>query len=292
MPRPSSPTPTALASLPPDPLPKGVVNVLFFGTDARDGSLRGNADVILVAQVSSDRRSLTLVSIARDTYAAYAGGGRGKINAAFVRGGTEGLRRTVSSLLGGLPIHLTAQTNFVGMNALAKLLEPVTVVNRHRTTVQLSSDYPPQTFEKGTITLRGPQLLLFARERKSMPLGDLDRAERHRAMMIGMLKALQQRLEKNPVAAARLLREARRRVKVTGPVDLDQLTGLVPAIRSARADRVTSLMVPIARFGTVGGASVNLVDQTRLDALSAALKAGDVSGYVTRYGTSHAPTRR
>ncbi len=99
-------TPSATAS---DPLPAGVVNALVFGTDSRDpASLTGNADAIVVAQLSADRTKLSLVSIARDSYVAFAGGGKGKINASFSGGGTQRLRDTVSALLGGLPIHMVA----------------------------------------------------------------------------------------------------------------------------------------------------------------------------------------
>ena len=47
-----SATPSAALS---DPLPAGVVNALVFGTDSRDpASLTGNADAIVVAQLSAD----------------------------------------------------------------------------------------------------------------------------------------------------------------------------------------------------------------------------------------------
>lgn len=113
-----SATPSAALS---DPLPASVVNALVFGTDSRDpASLTVNADAIVVAQLSADRTRLSLVSIARDSYVPFAGGGKGKINASFSGGGTQRLRDTVSALLGGLPIHMVAQANFNNFIAITR----------------------------------------------------------------------------------------------------------------------------------------------------------------------------
>ena len=50
---------------------------------------------------AADRTRLALVSVTRDSYVPLATGGRGKINAAYARGGADGLKRTVSTLFGG-----------------------------------------------------------------------------------------------------------------------------------------------------------------------------------------------
>jgi len=291
-----------------DVLPAGVINVLFFGTDSRDPkSLGGNADAIIVAQLSADRQSMTLVSIARDTYVDYAGGGRGKINGSFPAGGTEKLRGTVSNLLGGLPIHYVVQANFTGFINITRWLDGFDVQNQKATSVTVQSTGRRVTFPAGTITLGGTDALIYSRERKTMPLGDLDRAQRHRAVLSGMVSRLKERLAEGavlsgmvsrlkerlaeaPAGFAELLASLYGNVKVTGPLDADALTGLVPAISAVDAGRVTSLMVPIRGFGTVNGASVNLLDEARTAALAAALMQGDVTGYVERYGAGYAPT--
>lgn len=274
-----------------DVLPAGVINVLFFGTDSRDPkSLGGNADAIIVAQLSADHQSMTLVSIARDTYVDYAGGGRGKINGSFPAGGTEKLRGTVSNLLGGLPIHYVVQANFTGFINITRWLDGFDVVNEKSTSVTVQSTGRRVTFPAGTITLGGTDALIYSRERKTMPLGDLDRAQRHRAVLSGMVSRLKERLAEDPAGFADLLASLYGNVKVTGSLDADALTGLVPAISAVDAGRVTSLMVPIRGFGTVNGASVNLLDETRTAALAAAMKQGDVTAYVERFGAGYAPT--
>lgn len=265
--------------------------MLFFGTDSpKKNSFQGNADAIVVAQLSADRRSMTLVSIARDTYVAYAGGGRGKINASFPAGGTEKLRQTVSNLLGGLPIHFTVQGNFTGFVSITRWLGGFDVDNQHASSVGLSSSGARAVFPAGSITLTATDALIYSRQRKGLPRGDLDRAERHRAVLKGMLGRLQERLAEDPAGFAQLLTDLYGNVKVTGPLDPDALSGLIPAIEALDRGRVVSLMVPIRGFGTVGGASVNRLDEGRTRELAAALKQGDVSAYVERYGSGYAPT--
>ena len=56
------------------------------------------------------------------------------------------------------------------------------------------------------------------------------------------------------------------------------------------ADSVTSLLVPVAGFGTRGGQSVTLVDRARTDQLAAALASDDVRGYAAQYADD--PARR
>lgn len=288
----STPTPTPTPTASEDALPAGVVNVLFFGTDSRTkGSLTGNADALVVAQLSADRTSVTLVSIPRDSHVPYAGGGAGKINGSFPSGGTAKLRDTVSQLLGGLPIHFVVQSNFEGFIALTRWLEGFTVQNKHSTAVTVNKTGRRVVFPAGELKLESTDGLIYARERKTMPLGDLDRGQRHRAVLTGMLARLKERLAEDPAGFVLLLENLYRNVKVTGDLDPEALSGLIPALEAVAADRVTSLQVPISRFGTIKGASVCIVDQGRTGELAAALNAGDVSGYVAKYGEGYDLTR-
>ncbi|MGJ6979563.1 LCP family protein [Aestuariimicrobium soli] len=280
-----SPTPTPT----PDALRPGVVNVLFLGNDSRTDNWSGRPDVIMVAQLSADRTDLTVVSICRDTYVSYSGGGSGKINAAHLHGGTNGLVRTVSNLLGGIEIHYVAQTGFSGFIAITRWLKGIPVVNRHATSPTVISTGRKVVFAKGRITIHGTDGLIYARERKSMPLGDLDRAERHRALMRGMITRLKQHQAGDAKAFGPLLTMLLKNTKVSGGITEKNLAGLVPALTQVDEQAMVSLQVPIARFALVKGESVNLVNTARTRELGAALKAGDVRAYVTKYGEGYAP---
>ncbi|MBO0901207.1 LCP family protein [Cellulomonas sp. zg-ZUI22] len=285
-----TPTPTPTPSpTPADPLPAGPLNVLLIGTDSRDpASLGGNADTVLLVHLPADRAQVYLISFTRDMWVPIPGVGEGKLNAAFARGGTPTLVETVSGLLGGAPIDATVQTNFAGFIALTRALGGFEVDNRHHSTVTVQSTGRVVDFPEGRITLSGTDGLIYVRERKRLPLGDLDRTERQRAALVGMLARVGE-LADDPVALATLLPHVVGNVKVTGVLEAQDVAGLVPLARTFGRDDVVGLMAPITGFGSRGGASVNVVDDARMAELGAAVRADDVGGYVARHGTDYAP---
>lgn len=193
------------------------------------------------------------------------------------------MKRAVSDLFGGLPISATVETGFVGFTALSTILDGFTVDNKHR-----SSSLGP-TFPAGQIRLIGEPALLYVRERKSLPNGDLDRTERHRAALKGMLLRLSALAAGADSSTAELVGRLWGQVRATGITREDALT-LLPVVKAARTLTITSVMVPISRFGMINGASVDILNTGRTAELAAALRSGDLTAYVTKYGTSNAPT--
>jgi anionic cell wall polymer biosynthesis LytR-Cps2A-Psr (LCP) family protein len=143
-------------------------------------------------------------------------------------------------------------------------------------------------FPEGRVTLENTDGLIYVRERKRLPLGDLDRAERQRAAVIGMMDKLVEKAD-DPFVLAAVMPLMAGNVKVTGDLDVDDLLALVPLAAELDRDDVVGLMVPITGFGTMGGASVNLVDEAQTDALGEAVRTGTLDAYVKRYGTGYAP---
>ena len=284
-----SPSPTATPE-PVDPLPEGPVNALLIGTDSRDATdLTGNADTIMLVHVPADRSNVYLVSFTRDMWVPIPGLGEGKINAAFSRGGTETLSRTVSDVLGGVEIDYAIQSNFAGFIALTRALDGFEVENKHASTVTVQSTGRVVTFPQGPVTLSSTDGLIYVRERKRLPLGDLDRTERQRAAIVGMLDRIADRADE-PAVLAELIPMLVRNVKITGDLDVDDAFALVPLAASLEREDVVGLMVPITGFGDRGGASVNLMDAPQTAALGEALRADTVDAYVATYGTEYAPT--
>ncbi|MDT0165794.1 LCP family protein [Actinotalea sp. AC32] len=294
----TSPTPTRTATPTPTPTPtpeavdpfgEGPVDILLVGTDSRDpADLTGNADTIMLVHLPADRASVALVSFTRDMWVPIPGVGEGKINSAFSRGGTETLAATVSQLLGGVEIDVTVQTNFAGFIALTRALDGFEVENRHASTVTVSSTGRVVEFPQGRIRLENTDGLIYVRQRKGLPLGDLDRAERQRAALVGIMERVKQRAQE-PQGFVELVTMLHRNVKVTGDVSLEDMIALAPMVGALEAGDVVSLQVPITGFGNIGGASVNLVDGPRTAELGAALRDDDVARYVATYGTDYTP---
>lgn len=281
-----TPTPTPEAV---DPFGAGPTTILLIGSDSREpGDLTGQADTILAVHLPADREQVYLVSLTRDMWVDIPGIGEGKINSAFARGGTDTLKATVSQLLEGTPIDYTVQSNFEGFIALTRALGGFEVENQHHSTVTVLSTGRVVDFPAGTIRLEGTDGLIYVRERKRLPLGDLDRTERQRAALIGMAEAVKAQLD-DPKALAVLLPMIYQNVKVTGDLDLADVAGAAEMLRDIDRDDVVSLMAPITGFGTIGGASVNLVDTDQMAALGDAMRTDTMDQYVATYGTDYAP---
>lgn len=285
-----SPTPSPTPSAPEDPLPEGPVTALLLGTDSRTpGSMTGNADTIMLAQISADRQTLSLVSITRDSWVEIPGLGEGKINSAFSRGGTETIRETVSQMFGGLEIDYVAQTDFEGFIALTRALDGFTVENANPSTVTVNSTGRVVDFTGDTVHLENTDGLIYVRQRKGLPAGDLDRAERQRAAVIGMLERIDEIAKDDPAALPELFGLVATRVKLTGELSIDDMVALAALSQELTRDDVISLQAPITGFGTRNGQSVNLVDEEQTAALGAALRDGDLRAYVEEYGTDYRP---
>lgn len=237
----------------------------------------------MLAQISADRSTMTLVSIARDTLL-----GGSKANAAYPAGGIELLKKTVSDAFGGgIDIRLTAHTNFNGFISITRWMEGITVRDKHKNTSVVQSTGREVVFEEGDILLENTDALIYARERKALTNGDLDRAERHRAIIIGLIKGLQAWNQKSPTTFAKLTKNLVDQCQISG-IEKEKAPDLVTPLMKIKADAINSLMLPLTEFGNVNGQSVNLVDEARAKELGDALKQGDVSGYIAKYGTEYA----
>jgi len=288
----AAPTATPAPSATPevsDPFPAGPVNFLLIGTDSRDPeSLSGQADTIMLVHLTEDREGVFLISFTRDMWVDIPGLGEGKINSSFARGGTDTLAATVSELLGGIEVDYAVQSNF----AITRWLDGFEVENRHASTVTVESTGRVVTFDEGPIWLENTDGLIYVRERKRLPLGDLDRTERQRAALVGMMERVKERLADSPEDFPELVGNLYGNVKVTGYTDeleLADALAIGPLLEEIDRDDVVSLMAPITGFSTVNGTSVNVVDTTQMAALGEAVRTSTLADYVSSYGTDYAP---
>lgn len=298
----ASPSATASSATPsatPTPSPSaaataafgaGATNVLVIGSDLRgDGDIRGgNSDVICVVQLTADHKRLNMVSFARDSLATLPNGAQGKMNSIYPTWGPKSLSAEVSRQLGGLEIHHVMEIGFIGFRRVVLLLEKVVVANKY------FSDTEGFRFDIGDVVLpverQALGALWFQRERKTLPNGDLDRTERQRATLTGLMLRIGELARTDEAKLRELLPALWRCMRMGYTITPEMAATLIPVVKELKAGDVSSVIAPVAYFDTVGGASVNILNAGRMSELAAALKAQDLSGYVGRYGTSNATT--
>jgi LCP family protein required for cell wall assembly len=260
------------------PAAADAVNVVVMGSDSRTANAgQGRSDVLMVLHLAGDRKSASLISFPRDLYVPIPGHGKNKINAAFAFGGTPLTVRTLEGLLGTRMDHV-ALIDFEGFVSLTEQLGGVTVNNPHPS---VSQGY---SFPTGRITVAGAQALAYVRERKQLPRGDLDRAERQRLVAQAVLeKGLSRRTLLNPKAFNAFVGGLAKQVTVDEALTVPELRRTALSIRFDPKN-IASLQAPITGFGTTSsGQSIDVVDQAQLKELAAALQNDRMSDYAAEH---------
>ena len=256
------------------------MNFVLLGSDSRDpgDAGAGRSDSIMVVHLNKAHDQAYITSFPRDMWVDIPGHGKGKINAAFAYGGTQLMVQTLESLLGTRMDHVV-MVDFEGFIKLTESLGGVTVKNK----TAFSShgfDYP-----KGEITIAGEQALWFVRERKSLPDGDLDRAENQRNVIKAIVaKGLSPEIVANPAAFTGFISGVAEHVTVDSSLSDQTIRDLALSLRLTPSD-IHLLQAPLSGFGTSpDGQSIDVVDEAQLAALGKAMKKDTMDAYLEKYG--------
>jgi LCP family protein required for cell wall assembly len=255
------------------------VNYILLGSDSRvkTDAGQGRSDVVMVMHLSGDRKSAYMISFPRDMYVPIPGHGKDKINAAYAFGGPPLTVRTVEGLVKTRMDHI-ALIDFEGFINLTEELGGVTVYNKYPS---VSQGY---SFPVGNVTLRGEQALAYVRERKQLPHGDLDRAERQRVVLQAILaKGLAKETIANPLKFVSFVRGVSRYVTVDEQLTESELRKTALSLRLKPSD-IQSLQAPITGFGTSPtNQSIDIVDQKKMKELAKALQSDTLDGYLKKH---------
>ena len=271
---PTAPRPSA------DPEATGAMNFVLLGSDSRDpgDAGAGRSDSIMVVHLNKAHDQAYITSFPRDMWVDIPGHGKGKINAAFAYGGTQLMVQTLESLLGTRMDHVV-MVDFEGFIKLTESLGGVTVKNKNAFSSH-GFDYP-----KGEITIKGEEALWFVRERKSLPNGDLDRAENQRMVIKAIVaKGLSPEIVANPAAFTGFISGVAEHVTVDSSLSDQTIRDLALSLRLKPSD-IHLLQAPISGFGTSpDGQSIDIVDEAQLAALGKAMKKDTMDAYLEKYG--------
>ncbi|YAL83740.1 LCP family protein [Dermacoccaceae bacterium W4C1] len=167
----------------PGPYLGGKRHVLMLGSDAREGQNleRTRADAIQLLGVDG-AEGAGVLGIPRDTWTTLPSGKQGRVNSAMPAGGPTAMTKAVSSMT-GIPVSGYIVTSFGGFTSAVNRLGGITVTLKS----------PVRDLKPGTQKLNGQDALWLARERKSLPGGDLDRSANQGLVLMSTVVTMRQK---------------------------------------------------------------------------------------------------
>lgn len=182
-------------------LPPGIVNIALFGIDSHSTatdnskSIKGRSDSIIVLSINSDKKTVKMTSILRDSWVPmeYKGKMRyDKINHAYAYGGPTLSVKTINQ---NFELDISEYAS-VSMYQLVSVIDDIggidiEITEKERIAINSYSINGKRTdpVEKsGLVHLDGFQSLAYARIRKIDT--DMKRAQRHQTVLTAMLKKI------------------------------------------------------------------------------------------------------
>jgi len=180
---------------------EGIRNILLVGVDARPGEKKSRSDTMMILTIDGKNNKIRLTSLMRDLYVAIPGYGNNRINAAWVYGEAELLKKTIEEnfglvideyvsvdlrvlidvidLLGGLTLNVETKKQ---MNAINGVIDAYNYQFREPTNDGLLT-------RTGEQLMNGKQVQAYARYRKID--SDIHRTARQREVLTKLFDKLQ-----------------------------------------------------------------------------------------------------
>lgn len=224
----------------------GVTNLLLFGIEEIGGAR--NTDSMMIASINSNKKTVKLVSLMRDSYVSIPGWKSTKLNAAYAKGGAELLIRTIEE---NYKLHIDAYAS-VNFESFEKIVDSIGGVSielgkeeakyLRRTNYISNPEY--RTVKAGVNTLNGNQLLGYCRVRKVKTLGgannDYGRTVRQRRAMNAIFdKVKSQNIFKTVSQANKWMGY------VTTNITRDQIEDIIVTVMEYRINTIDTLRLPV-----------------------------------------------
>lgn len=248
------------------------INFLVMGSDSREsggdptdwqyGAQR--SDVLMVVQLSGDRKHVNVMSIPRDSWVDIPGHGTAKINAAFSWGGAQLTIQTVQQVT-GIHIDHFAVVDFTSFEQMTDQLGGVTIDT-----------------SAGEQTMNGEQALKFVRERYTLPRGDFDRVRRQQAWIKAIMsKVFEKDVLTSPSQVTALTKILLEHSAVDESMNADSMISMALSMRNLRSGGVEFMTAPVTGTGTSSdGQSIVNLDTDLLKSLCEAWQKDDVQTFL------------
>ena len=233
--------------------------LMVIGSDARPGQNPPDfrADSLHVVALHPKSHSAAIVGIPRDSWVTSASGGTGKITEFMSNTGPDIIVDTVEQM-GGIQLDGHVLTGFAGFISMVDEIGGF----MFDVPAPMSDAGSQAYFDSGTQSFDGTEALAFARTRKTLLRGDLDRSfNQGLLIMTGMLRA--QRLGWHGIP------EMVEAFGKHGNTDLsaEELMTFAAAVLRTNPRKVTNMVLP-GSTGWAGSASVVFLGEDSYDILS------------------------
>jgi anionic cell wall polymer biosynthesis LytR-Cps2A-Psr (LCP) family protein len=247
---------------------------LLIGTDSRSAEpVPGTAaapvsgaqptDTLMIAQISADERSVTVVSIPGDSWIDIPGRGFGTINSAYSTGAPGLLVETVEQLTAWRVDHV-AVVDFARSDAVVDSMHGVDMAVAHH--------------------VNGAWALEYVQQRDGLPGGDADRAARQQDLLRAMLsKVITSGTLSSPVGLYGLLDATSHSVSLDDTLTNGGMRSLAFDMLGIGPADFTLLRAPVGAMGREGAQSVLYLDRARAAELWESLRNGTTAGYAERH---------
>ncbi|CAN5219079.1 LCP family protein [soil metagenome] len=290
----------------PDPDKGKALNILLLGSDAGQGAGGGNtggasikvalakktwpvgafrSDTMMIVHISANRKSVSLVSIPRDTRVKiYDALGtyrsQNKANASMAFYGPNGTLSTIENLSGIRMNHMVI-VDWEGFRDLSTALGGVEVCI-------------PESFydsgqniqwEAGCQKVQGKNALAYVRTRHGLANGDFGRIQRQqnflRATMEGLLS---KSTFTNPIRLTNVLSAVTENIVIDEDWEGGDIRALALSMRKLSSKNVTFLTLPISGEGNdATSGAYQVYDEAKSAELFAAVKADRMAPYLKKY---------
>ncbi|WP_022868501.1 LCP family protein [Schaalia vaccimaxillae] len=251
------------------------INFLVLGSDSRQsggdptdweaGAQR--SDVMMLVQITGDRKGINIMSIPRDSWVEIPGYGNAKINAAYSYGGADLTIETVQNLTGVHIDHFMV-TDFTSFEQLTDILGGVTIASA-----------------EGVKTYSGSEALAFVRERKGLARGDFDRVRRQQAWMRAIMqKTFDQDVLTDVSKMSEMLTALLSHSAVDQNLTFDSMLSLASEMTTIRSNSVNFFTAPFTGTGmSEDGQSIVNLDSEALASLMEAWRSDEVDTYLIQH---------
>ena len=201
--------------------PDNQMNIVLLGSDQRPNDNGFRTDVIMLATVNREEKTVNLTSLPRDLYVYQPGVTSDKINTTFQNGGFEVMARMFEYNFGVIPDYY-ALINFSGFEQLIDTIGGIDVnvavkLKDHR------DKHGQFTVKPGVNHMDGETALWYVRSRKTT--SDFDRARRQQEVIQALVKKLLT-LDNLTTNAPKIYKQLGETVETN--MGLNQMLGLIP----------------------------------------------------------------